>query len=160
MLASTVPARAASEDNVELIDGAGWTMTRLDMTVRIESDEPSLEIGGTMTLRSDRDFSPGPALWMNSVTSGMRWTSLDGAQIASSNLNVRSEEDAKVLIARARLRHEVSPGDEITLRFSAEKVADSGQLLSREDIALASWIEAWYPVCIVDSIDSDSIPLD
>ena len=41
-------------------DGTGWTVTRLDLEVRVSDDEPSIELGGRLTARLDEGRSLGP----------------------------------------------------------------------------------------------------
>ena len=47
-------------------NGAGWTMTRLDLDVRVLPAEERMEVEGTVRLRLDEyERSPGPTLYLN-----------------------------------------------------------------------------------------------
>ena len=128
--------------------GEGWTMTRLDLDVRVESEELSMVISGIMTLRLDAEESLGPTLWLNSENVGQQWISLEGSKIANSKLNEASPQSDAARLATVQLKKPASRGDQITLRFEAEQVGELFQLVSRSDIALASWVEGWYPVAL------------
>jgi len=130
--------------------GTGWTMTRLDLEARIENDEPSLVIRGEMTLRLDKETSRGPTLWLNNRESAMNWVFLDGDEVARVEFGTAEDLSEKVRYAAVELHRKAERGNVVTLRFECEKVADSWQLVTRSDIALASWVDAWYPIALVD----------
>jgi hypothetical protein len=93
MLLCVIAAPACAQELVELEPrDVGWTMTRLDMIVRIERDDPSMVVKGTMTLRLDLDRSSGPTLGINGRQAAMRWTSLVGPDDAHVELNVQSPQ--------------------------------------------------------------------
>jgi hypothetical protein len=121
-------------------------MTNLDIVVRIDSVKPGLQVSGTIRLRLNHKTSHGPSLWLNSRKCAMKWQSLHGPGIAKVDLNTVSVTDSAALSAFVVLDSPAVRGDEIVLHFSASKVMDSEQLLCRPDVALASWVEGWYPV--------------
>jgi aminopeptidase N len=125
-------------------------MTRLDLEVRIEKAEPSLVIQGMMTLRLDQETSQGPTLWLNLSESAMKWIHLRGEEVARVEFDTPDESSEKVRYAAVELKDQVARGEVIALEFMIEKVADSWQLVTRPDVALASWVDAWYPVALVD----------
>ena len=51
-------------------------------------------------------------------------------------------------MAKVSLKKAASRGDEIDFRFAAELTKHAPQLMARHDIALSSWVEAWYAVAI------------
>jgi hypothetical protein len=130
-------------------EGTGWTMTRLDLEVRIEKAEPSLVIQGMMNLRLDQETSKGPTLWLNMRESAMKWIHLRGDEVARVEFGTAEHFSEKVQYAAVELHEEAALGDILTLEFKSEKVADSWQLVTRPDLALASWVDAWYPVALV-----------
>jgi hypothetical protein len=133
-------------DETDSTSGLGWTMQQLDMRVRVEKDDPGFTVEGTIALRLDRDFSYGPTLWINRTSPAMQWTSVDGTEIASVDINVTTEQSSPGLKANIRLHQPAVRDDEITLQFSLETVGEAWQLYTRKEIALTSWIDAWYPV--------------
>jgi len=131
-------------------DGTGWVMTRLDLAVKVDNTTPGLEVAGTMVLRLETESSAGPALWLNSRVAAMQWQSVGGDDVADVLLNIEREEFPEQRFAEIQLQQSAVRGDELTLRFITTKAGDVSQLLSRTDISLASWVEAWYPVPSVD----------
>ncbi len=131
-------------------DGSGWVTTRLDLSIVVDNITPGLNVDGTITLRLDAESSPGPVLWMNSRVAAMQWQSVTGNEVGEVSLNDTREDSPHERAAEIRLRDLAVRGDEITLRFATTKVDDVDQLLSRQDISLGSWVEAWYPVPRVD----------
>ena len=98
ILICMVPSVGFAAEETDSTIGIGWTMQRLDLRVRVEKDDPGLTVVGTMVLRLDKEFSPGPTLWMNSNVTAMQWKSVEGAEVASVDLNVTSEHSSPVLI--------------------------------------------------------------
>jgi len=154
ILIGMIPKAGISVETATPQSGTGWTMTRLDLQVRVENVEPALVVEGTATLRLDQETSPGPTLWVNSAAPGMQWRSVVGAEVATAKLNVTSDLLSDARMAEVRLQQPAVRGDEIGLRFVVDNVAESSQLISRTDICLASWVEAWYPVALVDTTNS------
>jgi hypothetical protein len=155
LLVCSLPTSDISAESADPDRGAGWTMTRLDLDVRLERDKPSLFVHGTMTLRLDLETSPGPTLWLNTVAPGMQWSSLSGEKVARVDYGTAERLSDCTQFAAVRLQSEAREGQEILLEFTLEKVGDSGQLVTRPDIALASWIEAWYPVALIGPENAD-----
>ncbi|MCP4290793.1 MAG: M1 family metallopeptidase [bacterium] len=131
-------------------DGSGWVTTRLDLSVTVDNISPVLDIGGTITLRLEAENSSGPVLWMNSRVAAMQWQSVTGDKVAEVSLNKTREDSPYERAAEIRLQKTAVRGEEITLHFATTKIDDVDQLISRQDISLASWVEAWYPVPRVD----------
>ena len=144
LLAMSVPA-----DAVDPYQGTGWTMTHLELNVRIENAEPSLTLEGVMTLRLDQLSSRGPTLWCNKREAAMEWVELRGDDVARVEFGTADRYSESMRYASVELRQEASRGDIVRLEFSTKKVADSWQLVTRPDIAIGSWVDAWYPVALV-----------
>jgi hypothetical protein len=145
MLIGLIPVQGLAAD-----DGTGWVMTRLDLAVKVDDTTPGLEVAGTMVLRLDTESSAGPVLWLNSRVAAMQWQSVSGDKVANVLLNIEREDSPEERSAKIQLQQSAVRGDELTLRFTTTKVDEVDQLVSRTDISLASWIEAWYPVPRVD----------
>jgi len=140
---------------IDSYQGTGWTMTRLDLEVRIEKAESSLVIQGMMTLRLDQETSRGPTLWLNIREAAMKWVDLRGDEVARVEFGTADRFSEKVQYAAVELHEEATLGDILTLEFKYEKVEDSWQLVTRPDIAMASWVDAWYPVALVEGERED-----
>jgi hypothetical protein len=130
-------------------------MTRLDLEVRIEKAEPSLVIQGMMTLRLDQETSRGPTLWLNMREAAMKWIHLRGDEVARVEFGTGDHVSEKWRYAAVELHDKAAFGDVLTLEFQYEKVADSWQLVTRTDVALASWVDAWYPIALVEGERED-----
>jgi len=128
--------------------GPGWTMTRLDLDVRVARDEPSMQVQGTLTLRQDLEESLGPSLWVNGREGAMRWVTLAAPPGAKVELNATSPSDKITRYAHVRYSKPQPRGTEIELGFELELVGAASQLLARPDLAIASWIDGWYPVAL------------
>ena len=148
LLLFAVPAPSGAQEQSALESGVGWTMTNLDLQVRIENDDPSMTVEGTMTVRLDIDRSSGPSFALNLSSTAMRWVTLDGPENSQVQLNEELPGAEAALLANVRLDEAASRGDELDFRFALELTAPATQLMARPDIALSSWVEAWYPVAI------------
>jgi hypothetical protein len=135
---------------LDSFEGTGWTMTRLDLEVKIEKAEPSLVVQGMMTLRLDQEISEGPTLWLNMRESAMKWIHLRGEEVARVEFGTPDDSSEKIRYAAVELQNQAVRGEVVVLEFMIEKVADSWQLVTRPDVALASWVDAWYPVALVE----------
>jgi hypothetical protein len=120
-----------------------WTVTRLDLEVRVDHSPPALTAGGVMWLRLDGDGSDGPVLAVDGA--GMRWTAVEGSGVVDVDLNARSSSESNLRLARVKLDAPLTRGDELQLRFGLAHVDGQGQLMARRDLAIASWTAGWYP---------------
>ena len=148
LLLFAIPTLSSAQEQPDLESGVGWTMTNLDLEVRIENDDPSMTVEGTMTVRLDIDRSSGPSFALNLSSTAMRWVTLDGPKNSQVQLNEELPGAEAALMANVRLDKAASRGDELEFRFALELTAPASQLMARTDIALSSWVEAWYPVAI------------
>jgi hypothetical protein len=123
-------------------DGTGWTVTRLDLEVRVSQEEPAMSVGGTLRARLDAGRSFGPSFRVNANDSGIRWLSLEAPGAKKADLN---DQGVGGTLAHVRFEEAFVTGDELEVSFELEMETGASQLMAREDIALASWIHAWYP---------------
>ena len=123
-------------------DGTGWTITRLDLEVEVGKDEPSMAIAGTLRARLDAARSFGPSFRVDSQGSGLRWLALEAPGARDAELNDRS---GGATLAHLRFAEAFGRGDEVEVRFELDVATWASQLVARRDVALASWIHAWYP---------------
>ena len=67
------------------VQHSDWTMTRLDLEVRVDHSPPAITAGGVIWVRLDGDGSDGPVLAVDGA--GMRWTAVQGSEVAEVDLN-------------------------------------------------------------------------
>jgi aminopeptidase N len=127
----------------------------MDLDVRIEKDDPSMIVAGTMRARLDVESSDGPTFAINLSNPAMRWMSLEGPKGARTELNRKLPDSKALRLADVHLARHAQRGDEIDLRFSLELAGRSTQLVARPDITLASWVEGWYPSAFTGSDHED-----
>ena len=139
-LALAVQAPAAADT----VPGSGWTLVRLDLDVTVRPSERQLRFAGRARLRLDSDSSTGPALSLNTRGPRLRFTRAAAAG-AAVQLNETVPGDSAVRLLRIRLQRPARRGAEIETTFDYEMVEPSSQLLVGDSIALASWVENWYP---------------
>jgi hypothetical protein len=141
--ALTVPT---SSDTVE---GAGWRLVLLDLDVTVRPAERQLRFAGRARLRLDGETSTGPALSLNTRGPNLRFTRAAAASAAVS-LNDTVPGDSAARLVRFRLAGPARRGTELETSFEYEMVASSSQLHVGDSIALASWVENWYPTPVTE----------
>lgn len=131
--------------------GFGWEMVRLDLDVTPDPEKGRILVQGTARLRLAGDSSSGPALTLNTRSPLLHFLRLEseGAEaLPQAPVQAPSSEGAKdtaSVSARLRFPAPLARGTEITVRFACEGRAAGSQLVAQPDIALASWVEGWYP---------------
>ena len=131
------------------VEGAGWKLVRLDLDVTVSPPERRLRFSGRARLRLERDSSSGPALTLNTRAPQLRFTRANAAG-ASVRLNDTLPGDSAARLLRVRLPRPARRGAELETTFEYEMVAPGSQLLVLDSIALASWVENWYPTPITE----------
>ena len=129
----------------EVPTDSGWTITRMDVDVVLRPEEETLRTSGVMTLRLDAESSMGPRLSLNTRHPILEFVSVEGADVASVELNVSDAERAAVRYARIELLKPARRGDEVQLRFACSGAGKGYQIRIDPDVATASWTDAWYP---------------
>jgi len=135
---------------------AKWRGERLDLDVRIEPAEGRLSMDGEWVLRLEDDTSQGPVVYVNSRTAALAFESAEGPAGSDVSFNRIVREHPFARSALVTLPREAQRGDRVTLKFACRKHADSFQVIARKDIALASWVESWYPSPPADSANARS----
>lgn len=120
-------------------------MVALDLDVSVLPDQQRLRVEGRVRLRLDADSSRGPALVMNARAPAMRYVSVQAAG-ASVSLNETLPQDTAYRVARVEFPDVRRRGAEIEVAYTCESTGPSFQLLVTKEVAIASWVEAWYPV--------------
>lgn len=128
-------------------DGGGWILSWLDLEITIEPDEKLLLVDGVATFRLELETSYGPDITLNSRAATMEF--LEVAAADSEAKIVRRIPGKNARVAKVRREALFSQGDEIEVEFSYTNSGRQGnQFTVGEDVALASWVEAWYPAPI------------
>ncbi len=144
--ALAMPVAPSPPDTVE---GSGWKLLSLDLDVTVLPAEKTLRFSGRARLRLERDSSLGPALGMNTRRPVLRFTRATAAG-ATVVLNDSIPGDSAVRVLRLRLAQPARRGAEIETAFEYEMVGTSSQLLVQDSVALASWVENWYPAPLTE----------
>ena len=143
-LCAMAPESAARLQDADQL--GGWTVTRLDLDVVPFPDTRTVGVEGTMQVRLDGEASHGPTLVINSRKRLFRFVDL----VAPSGARVELDTDIPTLPqsvgACVSFEEPCATGTELELIFVCESEGESAQFEVREEIAFASWVEAWYPV--------------
>lgn len=119
-------------------------MDSLDLRVSYVPGADSLEVSGAMSLVLEADSSYGPTLWLNRRTPAVRFRSVT-EESARTGLNARLPDHDEARLATIRFRQPRRVGDRVTVRFDCVARDTAHQLLLKDDLAYASWVEGWYP---------------
>jgi hypothetical protein len=133
----------------DTVEGSGWKLVRLDLDVTVQRPERRLRFAGRARLRLERDSSTGPALSLNSRGPFLRFTRA-AAPGATVSLNDTLPGDSAVRLLRIRLPRPARRGAELEATLEYEMVGASSQLLVGDSVALASWVENWYPTPVTE----------
>ena len=131
------------------VDGTGWKLTRFDLDVTVDRAKHRLRFSGRAHLRLEGDSSSGPALSLNTRGPFLKYTKAS-ATGATVRLNAAVPGDSAARLLRIRLPKPARHGAEVDATFEYEMVGPSSQLLVADSIALASWVENWYPTPVTE----------
>ncbi|HSJ12840.1 MAG TPA: M1 family aminopeptidase [Longimicrobiales bacterium] len=133
---SGAPARASGQD-------AEWRYQRLDLTVAIEPSSARLEIQGHGVFEVIAGVATELPLGVNTRMPALRFEHVTTPRVGSQ---VEIVAEPPLHRARIVLDRPLTRGDNIEVEFKLIWSAPSSQLILRDSIALASWVEAWYPI--------------
>lgn len=121
-----------------------WTVLRLDLTVVPDLALGRLVVEGTIRLRLDSAASAGLDLAVNTRKPHLLFRSANaaGAEVA---LNDTLPGNAAARVARLRFPEPRKQGSEVDVSFVCEGDASGFQIVATPELALASWVEGWYP---------------
>lgn len=121
----------------------GWQYRRLDIDVAIDPATPGLEVQGRGVL----EVTSGPAsevtLAVNNRADAMQYERVEVRNVAA---RVEMLTEPPQHSARLTLAEPLAAGDTVVVEFTLRWSAPSSQLIVSDSIALASWVEAWYPL--------------
>ena len=128
-------------------DGRDWALTWMDLEVTVIPDEQTVEVSGRVTLELRATQSLGPTLTMNSRAPTMEFVELEPLAGTVADLNDPVPGFPQSRSAKIRRSTPWTQGEELEVDFLITSAGrDAMQLHTSEAIALASWVEAWYPV--------------
>jgi hypothetical protein len=154
-LAAACAALSLATMPPDTLEGSGWKLVRLDLDVTVHRPERRLRFAGRARLRLERDSSAGPALSLNTRGPFLRFTRATAAG-ATIYLNDTVPGDSAVRLVRIRLPKPARRGTELEATLEYEMVGASSQLLVGDSVALASWVENWYPTPVTEDGYSQS----
>jgi aminopeptidase N len=143
------PAPTSIAQSPAPVEGTSWKLVHLDLDVTIRAAERTLRFAGRARLRLESDSSTGPSLSLNTRGPQLRFTKA-AASGASVRLNVTVPGDSAARLLRIRLPRPARRGAELETTFEYEMVAPGSQLLVLDSVALASWVENWYPTPVTN----------
>ncbi|MFT7485893.1 MAG: hypothetical protein ACI9F9_001745 [Candidatus Paceibacteria bacterium] len=123
-----------------------WVIVREDLELSIYPAGGEILLEGTMVARLEHaESSLGPVLAMNTRQDLMHFDDVivDGAQV---ELNVSHPDMSGAKLTSIVFDTPKQRGDEVIIRFACHSLTKGSQFVVAEGIALASWVEAWYPI--------------
>lgn len=126
---------------------AGWRYSRLDLDVTV-GGAGLLEVRGRGVLEVTADERSELRLAVNTRQSAMRFESMTTSQPAA---RVELAADSPRHVARVALAQPLVRGDTLAIEFALRLQRGSFQLIVQDSLALASWVEAWYPIPLAES---------
>lgn len=143
------PARQVDRSSREIDrTGTGWKPTHLDLHVSVEPDEESLTLAGDLVLRLEGHGRSGRlTLVMNSRDSIMAFDSVSTDRGVVAEVGARHPDRPPTRAVHVDFPNDPpARGDEIRLRVHASSRKTAQQFTLADDVALASWVTAWYPI--------------
>lgn len=122
---------------------AGWRYRRLDLEVELDPSRSYLEVRGHAVFEVTAPRVSELELGINTRALAMQFTRLTTPDLPA---HVELTTDAPLHRARIALDSPLARGDSLSVEFTVRRVDTSFQLLVDDSIALASWVEAWYPI--------------
>ncbi|MEE9129004.1 MAG: M1 family aminopeptidase [Phycisphaerales bacterium] len=124
----------------------GWTLVREDLDLFINPAEGTLRLEGSLVARLDHDeTSSGLMLALNSRSLLLRFEEVRAGE-AEVELNFDHPELPNSLLSQVSFATPKYRGDKVQINFVCQSEAQGRQFVVAESIALASWVEAWYPI--------------
>jgi aminopeptidase N len=124
----------------------GWQYRRLDMEVTIEPAARRMVVHGVAVLEKAGAAATEAVLVLNSREPAMRF---ERVVVRNVDARVDTLTAAPRHIARLTVDSAVAV-DSLVVEFTLRWLAPSSQVMVTDSIALASWVEAWYPLLIAD----------
>jgi hypothetical protein len=141
LLLALEPTGAAAAEGGVASDPV-WRYRRMDVEVRIDAASARFELQGTGVLELSGAGASEVRLFLNTRAAAMRFDTL----LVRGEAAVELTESGNQRLALVRVLRPLEVGDSLVFDFAVTWQAPSSQLLVTDSIALASWVEAWYPI--------------
>jgi aminopeptidase N len=127
----------------------GWTLTRADLDLHVDPEAGTLQATARLTVLLEDAMSSQLTLGMNSREPTMRFVRVEAGDVEVM-LNERHPDAEFARLAVIRFEQTHVKGDEVELEVEWSSTGSSTQFAVTPEAALASWVEAWYPVPVTD----------
>lgn len=124
-------------------DAQVWSYSRLDLNVAIDPVHERLDITGTGVVTLADAAADEIRLFVNTRSAAI---ALGHVTTTNRTSTVSIESSGHQQLVHIALESPAEPGDSVRFEFTSTLSAPSSQLLLTAEVALASWVEAWYPV--------------
>jgi hypothetical protein len=143
----------ANDDDVTS-SGMGWICEHLDLQVSVEPESGRIDVAATARVRLALEESDGPSFAVNTRRPAMEFISADAGDAIDVELNARLPDRPSIRLAHVRADQPFHRGDEIEVSFrlantgstQASRSGSAQQIIVGPLGAIASWVEAWYPI--------------
>ena len=149
-LAFALAARGAAPSLARQDDGRGWRWAELELDVWIEPDLGSVHLEGLGRLVLEGASSRGPELELNGALLDFVAVGAPGTAV---ELGSHSKDGRPIAAARLRFATPQARGTELHVDFECESKGSSSQFAVTHKAALASWVQAWYPLPLGDEAE-------
>jgi aminopeptidase N len=136
VLALLVGAPAAAQD-------AGWQYQRLDLDITIDPVRGTLEVRGEGMLEPTGGELSELLMLVNTRQPAMRFERFETPGTSSA---IEFVADSPRVVVQVGLERPITRGETFPISFTMRMEHHSAQLLVSDSVALASWVEAWYPI--------------
>jgi hypothetical protein len=124
-------------------DAQVWSYSRLDLQITIDPNHERLDVTGTGVLALAGAAADEIRMFVNTRSAAMEVAHVATTDRRSTVTIASSGHQQLVTIG---LDTTAEPGDTVSFEFTSTLRAPSSQLLLTDEVALASWVEAWYLV--------------
>jgi hypothetical protein len=122
-----------------------WSYRRLDLEVTVDPSRSALEVRGSGVLELAGAPASEVRLFVNTRAFAMRFGSFT---TTSPDARVELSTTDRQHLVRVGMASPAAPGDTLAVAFALSWEAPSMQVLLHDSIALASWVESWYPAVV------------
>jgi hypothetical protein len=140
VLALLAPAIATAQE-------AGWRYRSLDLDISIDADAGALEVRGEGVLEVVADSRSELRMVVNTRQPAMHFERFQTPGVAAA---VEFSAASPRHVATVSLEAPLGRGEALAISFTLRLREPSTQLMVTDSAALASWVEAWYPIPLSD----------
>lgn len=142
-----VLAMLATAPEIGMAQDAGWQYQSLDLDISIHATTGELEVRGEGFLEVTGGARSELRMAVNTRQTAMHFERFETPGVAAA---IELRPDSLRHTATVSLEAPLSRGEALAVSFTLRLQEPSMQLMVTDSIALASWVEAWYPVPLSD----------